>query len=391
MVEPGLQRLLRDDTAMRRLHGRRVGLLCNPTSVSPDLHHAVDLLRDRVELSCLFGPEHGVRGEAQDMIAVDTGVDRMSGLRVHSLYGDDESSLRPTDAMLGDIDILVCDLQDIGTRYYTYAWTIILAMQACAKKGIPVVVCDRPNPLGGEEIEGPSIRAGFESFVGLYPIANRHGLTLGELCRHINQAHSLGCDLQVVPMTGWRRSMHYEDGGLPWVLPSPNMPTPDTAFVYPGLCLIEGTELSEGRGTTRPFEIVGAPYIDGPRLQAELDRCDLPGARFRPLTFRPTFHKFAGAVCGGIQIHVADRRSFRPYRTGVAILHCVRRLWPTEFAWRRRRYEFVSDKPAIDLLAGGPILREQIDGGADLREIVASWREDEEAFRAASQRVRLYD
>lgn len=391
MVQPGLLRLLRDDATLRLLRGRRVGLLCNPTSVDPALHHAIDLLRDRVELVCLFGPEHGVRGEAQDMIEVEEGVDALSGLPVHSLYGGGEASLAPTDAMLDEIDVLVCDLQDVGSRYYTYVWTITLAMRACGRRGIPVLVCDRPNPIGGEEIEGPSIRPGFESFVGLHPVPNRHGLTIGELCRHVNAVQDLGCDLTVVPLEGWHRRMYFEETGLPWVLPSPNMPTSDTALVYPGLCLVEGTELSEGRGTTRPFEIVGAPYLGGARLAAALERLDLPGARFRPLTFRPTFHKFAGAVCGGIQIHVVDRRAFRPYRTGVALLVAVHEIWPHDFAWRRRRYEFVADRPAIDLLAGGRSLREQVDAGASLVEIAGSWRDEEEAFRVASRPARLYE
>jgi uncharacterized protein YbbC (DUF1343 family) len=280
----------------------------------------------------------------------------------------------------------------VGSRYYTYVWTLALAMRVCKQLGIEVVVLDRPNPLGGLErdIEGPLVRSGFESFVGLYPVATRHGLTPGEVARYVNECLGIGCKLTVVPMAGWRRSMFYEQTGLPWVLPSPNMPTVDTAFVYPGMCLVEGTELSEGRGTTRPFEISGAPFIDPWRLVAALDELKLPGVRFRPLVFRPTFHKFAGKPCGGIQLHVTDRRVFRPLKTGVAFLWQVKRMWPEAFAWRKKAYEFVDAIPAIDLLAGSAELRAQIDRGAPLDEIVDSWREGEEAFRKRRRDVLLY-
>jgi uncharacterized protein YbbC (DUF1343 family) len=294
--------------------------------------------------------------------------------------------------MLRDIDVLVFDIQGVGSRYYTYIWSLILSMKVCAKLGIEVVVLDRPNPLGGDaaDVEGPLVRSGFESFVGLYPVATRHSLTPGEEARYVNEEHAIGCKLSVVKMDGWRRHMHFEQTGLPWVLPSPNMPTVDTAFVYPGMCLVEGTELSEGRGSTRPFEIAGAPYIDPWRLAPALAELDLPGAAFRPLVFRPTFHKFAGQPCGGVQIHVTDRRTFKSLRTGVAFLHTIARLWPSEFKWRNRTYEFVKDKPAIDLLAGSTALREQIERGTPLGEIVDSWRADEETFRKRRQKYLLY-
>jgi uncharacterized protein YbbC (DUF1343 family) len=391
-VRTGLDRILAEEAGL--LEGRRIALLCNPTSVDRQLRHAADLLRHRrsVKLAALFGPEHGVRGDAQDMIATDGGVDPQTGVPVFSLYGADVESLAPRPEMLRGIDALVFDIQGVGSRYYTYLWTLVLSMKVCAKLGIEVIVLDRPNPLGGEEadVEGPLVRSGFESFVGLYPVATRHGLTPGEEAIYVNEVHGIGCKLRVVPMEGWRRSMHFEETALPWVLPSPNMPTVDTAFVYPGMCLVEGTELSEGRGTTRPFELAGAPYIDPWKLTAALAELDLLGAAFRPLVFRPTFHKFGGKACGGVQLHITDRRVFRPFRTGVAFLREVRRLWPEAFQWRSRTYEFVKDKPAIDLLAGSTSLREQIDAGAPLGEIVESWREDEQAFRKQRRPHLLY-
>ena len=390
-VRSGLDRVLAEEIGL--LQGKRVALLCNPTSVDRELRHAADLFRSHpeIELRALFGPEHGVRGDAQDMIATEGGVDPQTGVPVYSLYGAHAESLAPRPEMLRGIDALVFDIQGVGSRYYTYIWTLILAMKVCARQGIEVIVLDRPNPLGGEDVEGPLVRSGFESFVGLYPVATRHGLTPGEEARYVNEEHEVGCKLRVVKMEGWRRAMHFEETGLPWVLPSPNMPTVDTAFVYPGMCLFEGTELSEGRGTTRPFEIVGAPYVDPWKLAPALGALELPGAAFRPLVFRPTFHKFAEKPCGGVQIHVTDRRAFRSLRTGVALLGEVRRLWPGEFKWRYRTYEFVKDKPAIDLLAGSPVLREQIDAGVPLAEIVASWRADEDTFRRRRQKILLYD
>ncbi|MBI5480102.1 MAG: DUF1343 domain-containing protein [Deltaproteobacteria bacterium] len=389
-VRVGLERVLDEEAGV--LAGRRIGLLCNPTSVDAELRHAADLLhaRDGMRLQALFGPEHGVRGDAQDMIAVETSRDARTGLPVHSLYGDDPASLAPTPESLAGLDAVVFDVQDVGSRYYTYVWTLTLTMQACAAAGVEVVVLDRPNPLGGVAVEGGLVADGYRSFVGLHPVPNRHGLTVGEVATLVNERHGIGCRLRVVRMSGWRREMFFDDTGLPWVLPSPNMPTLDTAFVYPGMCLVEGTELSEGRGTTRPFELFGAPFLDGLRLASALEEERLPGVRFRPAGFRPTFHKFAGTPCGGVQLHVTDRYAFRPYLTGVAVLRAVQELWPEEFRWRTRAYEFVADRPAIDLLCGGPAVRKMIDAGAPLDAIAATWREDEARFRAARTPHLLY-
>jgi uncharacterized protein YbbC (DUF1343 family) len=388
-VETGLARVVAAGGGV--LRGRRVGLIANPTAVDAELRHAVDLLHGLpgVELTALFGPEHGLRGDAQDMVGVDETRDARTGLPVWSLYGHDLASLSPRPEALDGLDVLVYDVQDVGSRYYTFVWTMVLAMRAAAAAGIGFVVLDRPNPIGGALIEGGAIEPGYESFVGLCSCPNRHGLTAGEVARWRADAEGLDLDLHVVPMAGWSRAAGFEDTGLPWVLPSPNMPTVDTALVYPGMCLVEGTELSEGRGTTRPFELVGAPFVDGDLLAAALGGA-VPGVRFRPCTFTPMFGKHAGRACGGVQLHVTDRAGFRPYLTGALVLREIRRLWPDAFAWRRRAYEFVDRIAAIDLLAGGPALREGIDAGAPLAELAAAWADAERGFAEARRDFLLY-
>ena len=390
MVRTGLDRLLAGECG-DLLAGKRVGLIANPTSVDRGMVHAADALFERGHLKALLGPEHGIRGDAQDMVGVTSGRDARTDVPVHSLYGHTLESLTPSAEVLAEVDVLVYDIQDVGCRYYTFAWTLLLALRAAAQARVRTVVLDRPNPLGGLAMEGTGVEDGYTSFVGLHSVPVRHGLTVGELTRLVATREGLSDWLDVVPMSGWRRAMHFDATGLPWVQPSPNMPTLDTAFVYPGLCLLEGTELSEGRGTTRPFEIFGAPYIDGDRLAAALVDDDLPGVRFRPLVFRPTFHKFANESCGGLQIHVIDRERFRPLRTGVAILRAVRRLYPGHFRWREHPYEFVTDRAAIDLLGGGPWLREHVEAGTPLREVLTCWREAEESFSRERAPALLYD
>jgi len=370
--------------------GRRVGLLCHPASVTSDLVHAVDrMIAVGVRPARLFGPEHGVRGEAQDMVGVDDDRDTRTGIPVTSLYGVSFDSLTPAAGDLDGIDLLIIDLQDVGSRYYTYVWTMALALGAAARAGVAVLVLDRPNPLGGVAVEGGTVTEACESFVGLGAVPVRHGLTIGEMARLVvagmpwggaRFAQPLDVDLTVLPMQGWRRSMSFAETGLPWVMPPPNMPTPDTALVYPGQCLFEGTNLSEGRGTTRPFEIVGAPYLDGHAWMTALEPARLPGVRFRPLTFRPTFHKFVGKPCGGVQLHVTDRAAFRPYRTGVALIAAARELGGNKFGWRTEPYEFVSDPPAIDLLTGSDGVRRAIDRGARFDDIQATFAPFEAEF-----------
>jgi uncharacterized protein YbbC (DUF1343 family) len=363
-------------------------VLCHPASVASDLTHIVDrLVEVGVRPVRLFGPEHGVRGEAQDMIGVDDERDARTGIPVTSLYGETFESLTPSAAELADIDLLVIDLQDVGSRYYTYVWTTALALAAAAAARVAVLVLDRPNPIGGVAVEGGTVGAGCESFVGLGAVPVRHGLTIGEMARLVAAgmpwggarfARPLDCELTVLPMRGWRRAMTFADTGLPWVMPSPNMPTPDTALVYPGQCLFEATNLSEGRGTTRPFELVGAPFLDGYAWAAALP--PLPGVRMRPLTFRPTFHKFAGRPCGGVQLHVGDATTFRPYLTGLALIAAARRVAPADFRWRTEPYEFVADPPAIDLLTGTDEFRRTIEAGGDVRDVAASYAPFEREF-----------
>jgi uncharacterized protein YbbC (DUF1343 family) len=388
-VVPGIEILVNERRDLCR--GRRVGVLCHPASVTPDLTHVVDrLIGAGIRPTHLFGPEHGVRGEAQDMIGVDGESDRRTGIPVTSLYGNTFESLSPTREALDEIDVLLVDLQDIGSRYYTYVWTMALAMKAAAAADVQVVVLDRPNPLGGTEVEGGDVEPAAESFVGLGSIPVRHGLTMGEMAKLVRAGipwggerwkRPLDCDLEIVPMRGWRRGDWFESTGLPWVLPSPNMPTVDTAFVYPGLCLLEGTNVSEGRGSTRPFEIIGAPFIDGYALASRLAKHDLPGVVFRPLSFRPTFQKHAGKSCGGVQLHVTDRAAFRPYRAGIALL---RELWAVGeggFAWRTEPYEFVAHRLAIDLLTGSDAVRLGIERGCSPEEIFATFVPAERAFQ----------
>jgi uncharacterized protein YbbC (DUF1343 family) len=357
------------------------------------LRHVVDLLAEApgVELAALFGPEHGFFGQTQDLVGVGEGRDSRSDLRVYSLYGDSPASLRPTAEQLRGFDALVIDLQDVGSRYYTFPATMLLCQEAAAAHGLLTVVLDRPNPLGGVAVEGPTLRPGYESFVGLHPLPTRHGLTVGERARLYQKERGLTGTLEVIPCEGWRREMEFEDTGLPWVLPSPNMPTVDTAFVYPGQCLLEGTNLSEGRGTTRPFELCGAPWIEPPRLVGRLRQEDLPGVVFRPAWFQPTFHKFAGQTCGGVQLHVTDRRAFRPVATGLSLLAALRELSGERFRWRTEPYEFVADRPAIDLLFGGDRERLGLEAGVPAWELARAWEAEEAAFRQRRREFLLYD
>jgi uncharacterized protein YbbC (DUF1343 family) len=391
VVQTGLARLAADGNSL--LHGRRIGLLCNQTAVDPQLHHAIDVLSARPELqiTALFGPEHGVRGDAQDMIAVDGARDAQSALPIYSLYGSTEASLSPTAEMLEQIDVMVYDIQDIGSRYYTFVWTMVLAMRACAKAGKAFVVLDRPNPIGGTHVEGSTIAPGYESFVGLVSCPNRHGMTAGEIARWRHAVEKLDLDLAVLSLRGWDRDMWFDHTGLPWVLPSPNMPTVDTALVYPGMCLVEGTELSEARGTTRPFELSGAPYLDGHRLATDLAAMQLPGVAFRPAVFTPQFQKHAGKACGGVQLHVTNPETFRPYRTGVAVLKACYDQSPAAFKWRTKAYEFVDKIPAIDLLCGSAAVREGIEAGQSLDELAARWPRDEGEFAAECEEFLLYE
>ncbi|MEE8585291.1 MAG: DUF1343 domain-containing protein [Acidobacteriota bacterium] len=384
-VRSGLEVLLSD---RRQLATDRIGLICHPASVDSKLRHAADLLRSAFRLTALFGPQHGARGETQDnMIEWQDYRDPRTGLPVYSLYGE---TRQPQDHMLAEVDTLVFDLQDVGARYYTFIWTMALAMQACARLGKRFVVLDRPNPIGGAHLEGNLPDPRFASFVGLYPLAVRHGMTAGEVALYLNGEFELGCELDVIAMQGWQRQMDFQATALPWVLPSPNIPSADTALVYPGLCLLEGTNASEGRGTTRPFEISGAPWVDPDRLADRLQDFQLPGARFRPLHFIPAFHKWSGKMIGGVQIHVVDRLSFRPFRTGLALLRAYRELGGQEFQWKEPPYEYEREKLPIDILCGSDAIRHQIESGVGLEEMEACWADDLEGFGKLREKYLLY-
>ena len=372
------------------LRGRRVGVVCNHASIDRGFQHIVDRLAaaEGVTLAAIFGPQHGFRSDVQDnMIETPHRDDASRRVPVYSLYSE---TREPTAEMLKGLDVLVIDLQDIGARIYTYIYTMANCLRACGKHGVPVIVCDRPNPINGNDVEGQTLVRGYESFVGLFPIPMRHGMTIGELARLFNESFGLGASLDVARMDGWQRHMFADETGLPWVMPSPNMPTLDAAVVYPGTVLFEGTMLSEGRGTTRPFELVGAPWIEAERFAREMNELGLPGAFFRPAVFEPTFQKHAKSACGGCQIHVTDRAAFRPVMTGAALIQMFRRTNPEKFSWRQPPYEYEHEKLPIDILSGSDSLRQQVEAGLPPTAIADSWRTDEAAFRDLRRPFLLY-
>ena len=392
MPVPGARVRLGSDLLLEsaRLRGARVGVVCNHASIDRGFLHIVDRLAaaEDVTLAAIFGPQHGFRSDVQDnMIETPHRDDPHRRVPIYSLYSE---TREPTAEMLRGLDVLLIDLQDIGARIYTYIYTMANCMRACARHRVPVIVCDRPNPIGGVDVEGAALVPGFESFVGQFPIPMRHGMTIGELARMFNDAFGLDAPLEVAMMDGWRREMYADATGLPWVMPSPNMPTLDTAIVYPGTVLFEGVMLSEGRGTTRPFELVGAPWIEAERFAREMNGLALPGAVFRPAVFEPTFQKYAKQPCGGCQIHVTDRQAFRPVLTGAALIQMFRRFDTGKFAWRQPPYEYEKEKLPIDILAGSSTLREQIEGGLAPQAIADTWRADEDTFRRARAPYLLY-
>jgi uncharacterized protein YbbC (DUF1343 family) len=366
----------------------RVGVVCNPASVDGRLRHIADqIAHSRATLAVIFGPQHGFRSDLQEnMIETGHASDARRGVPVYSLYSE---TREPTSQMLQGLDALVIDLQDVGTRIYTYIYTMANCLKAARRHAVKVFVCDRPNPIGGTHVEGPMLLTGFESFVGLYPIPMRHGMTIGELARLFNEHFGIGAELEVIAMEGWRRDTFHDEAGAPWVMPSPNIPTLDSAIVYPGTVLFEGTSVSEGRGTTRPFELVGAPPIAAERFAERLNQRKLPGVFFRPVVFEPTFHKHAKRPCGGCQIHVLDRRAFRPVLTGVALVEAFRAEDP-QFAWRDPPYEYEAEKLPFDILAGSSELREQIEAGVPAEEIARSWEPSVAAFERIRQKFLLY-
>jgi uncharacterized protein YbbC (DUF1343 family) len=364
-----------EDNWPSKLNGARAGLLVHPASVNNSIKHTVDciLMTQKFKVQALFGPQHGIRGETQDNMVEWGGFrDIKTGLPVYSLYS---KFRKPEPSMLNDLDLIIVDMQDVGSRYYTFIWTMERCMQACAEGGKSLVVLDRPNPISGNLTEGSVLDNDFTSFVGLRPLPVRHGMTIGEIGVYLTNKFYPDLDYHVIRMQGWRRRMWFDETGLPWVLPSPNMPTIETASVYPGMCLLEGTELSEGRGTTRPFELFGAPFIEPETLVKRLELFKLSGVRFRPLYFQPTFQKHAARLCGGAQIHITDRKAFKPFKTGVAVIKAIYELYPEDFKWKNPPYEYETEKMPIDILAGTDRLRNDIEQGISLKQMETWWQD----------------
>ncbi len=387
-VKIGIERLLDEEIGL--MAGQRIALVCNQATVLPDLRHAADVFYEHpaINLTTLFGPQHGIRGDVQyNMIETPHMPDARTGIMVYSLYSE---TREPTEAMLADVDTIVVDLQDVGCRIYTFVYTMANCMRAAKKFGKRVIVCDRPNPINGNDIDGNVTEDAFTSFVGQYALPTRHGMTIGELAMMFNDHFGIGCELEVVKMEGWRREMWGDETGLPWVLPSPNIPDVDTCVVFPATVHLEGTEHSEGRGTTLPFFLNGAPFIDAYAWAAELRKFHLPGVAFREAYFQPTFCEFAGQTCGGVQLHITDRSAIKPVITGIAMVKTVYDMYPDHFQWRQNAYEYEFDKNPFDVVSGTDKIRKAIEAGTQLNEIEDSWSDGLRAFAQTRKPFLLY-
>jgi uncharacterized protein YbbC (DUF1343 family) len=384
----GVEKLLEEQ--IHHLRGARVGLVCNQASVNHGFRHVADLFHEHpaVNLTALFGPQHGIRGDVQDnMIETSHARDRKTGMPIFSLYSD---TREPTEEMLRDVDVIVFDLQDVGCRIYTFVYTLANCMRAAKKFGKKVIACDRPNPIGGTQVAGNVLDPAFASFVGQFPIPTRHGMTVCELGRMFNEEFGIGCELECITMEGWSREFWYDETDGPWVLPSPNMPTCETAAVFPGSVHLEGTQMSEGRGTTRPFELVGAPFIDADKFADTLTGLGLSGVHFRSCVFMPTFQKHGGRACGGVQIHVTDRASFEPVISGIAIVKTAFDMYRDDFRWKDPPYEYEYDRNPFDIISGTSKMREAIERGDSLEEIQTTWQTPLENFKANRANFLLY-
>ena len=387
MVKTGLDVFFEKRKAL--LSGKKIALVANPSAIDSSFRFILDLFLNEKSwrVTALWGPEHGLRAELQDQDWSDSFEDPKTGLPVYSLYG---KHLKPTAEMMDEIDAVVFDIQDVGSRYYTFIYTLSYVMEACLEHNKEIVVLDRPNPINGVDVEGPVLEPGYESFVGRYPISIRHGMTVGELAAYFHDELKIRCKMEVIQLEGWDRDSFFEETGLPWVMPSPNMPTVDAAIVYPGMCLFEGTNVSEGRGTTRPFEIFGAPWIDPEKFCSAMQTFELPGVHFRPLYFQPTSRKFHKKVCGGSQMHVTDRKAFRPVKTALCLLFVLLRDNRNDFRWSDPPYEFVTDRLPIDILWGNSWIREELEKGVAPEEIEQRWEQGLVAFKKIREKYLLY-
>jgi uncharacterized protein YbbC (DUF1343 family) len=387
-VRLGLEKLLEEESG--RVRGQRVGLVCNQASVDHGYQHAADLFHQhsKIDLRALFGPQHGIRGDVQDnMIETGHAKDRKTGLPVYSLYSE---TREPTHEMLRDVDVVVFDMQDVGCRIYTFVYTLANCMRAAKRLGKRVVVCDRPNPITGKAIAGNILEPEYASFVGQFPLPTRHGMTVGELALMFNEHFNIDCELEVVSMNGWDREFWHDETDAPWVMPSPNMPTLDSATVFPGTVHFEGTQLSEGRGTTKPFELIGAPYIDPDEYAEALNTIGFPGVYFRSCIFQPTFQKHGGVSCGGVQIHVLDREVFEAVQTGIAMVKLAHDMYPKDFSWKNPPYEYVFDQNPFDVICGTNKIREALEQGTSLNTIIDSWAKPVEVFQEVRAPYLLY-
>jgi uncharacterized protein YbbC (DUF1343 family) len=387
-VTLGLEKLLEAESDL--VADSRVGLICNQASVNHGYEHAADLFHQHPEINlrALFGPQHGIRGDVQDnMIETDHTRDRKTRLPVYSLYSE---TREPTNEMLSDVDLLVFDMQDVGCRIYTFVYTMANCMIAAKRTGKRVIVCDRPNPINGIQVAGNVLEPEFASFVGQYSIPTRHGMTPGELAQLFNKHFNINCDLHVVTMGGWRREFWQDEIDAPWVLPSPNMPTVDTATVFPGTVHFEGTQMSEGRGTTRPFELIGAPYIDADDYADALNKLGLEGVYFRACVFQPTFQKHGRVSCGGAQLHVIDRQKFEPVSAGLAMVKMAYDMYPDKFLWKEPPYEYVFDKNPVDVISGTDKIRKSFESGIELSTIIENWQKPLKEFLEIREQFLLY-
>jgi uncharacterized protein YbbC (DUF1343 family) len=387
-IKLGLEKVLKEQKV--QLKNLRIGLICNQASVNHQFRHAADLFFEHTDINlvALFGPQHGIRGDVQDnMVETLHEIDKKTGLPIYSLYSE---TRQPSEAMLENLDALVFDLQDVGCRVYTFIYTLANSMKSCAEFGKKMFVLDRPNPVNGITVEGNLLEIGHESFVGQFPIPIRHGLTIGEIAKLFNREFNINCDLEVISMDGWSREDFYDETDSPWVMPSPNMPTVDTAIVFPGTVYLEGTQISEGRGTTRPFEIVGAPFVDAQELTDALKSLELSGVIFRSTKFIPTFQKHAGKVCEGVFLHVSDRETYESVITGLAVVKTIFELYPNEFKWKEPPYEYVFDRNPFDVISGTFQTRQFIEKRIDINGIKTSWQGDVEKFTELRKKYLMY-